>query len=233
MDTEKIRQFIIDLRKKNNLTQQELATKLGITYQAVSKWENGKSIPDIAILMRLSEFYDVSLDELLNIKPDRKTKKRTIKYILGWFAIFTLIILVVFVVNNKDQFEFRSLYTNNQAFSINGVIAFSKDKSSIYISNINYNHDDKEEYTVLECNLYQKNANTEIKISSCGNLDDKQEEGLELNELLKNISFKIDNYDNKCRSLKENNLYLEVNAKNKKNQIITYNIPLKLEEMCN
>ena len=42
MDNEKISEFIKKIRKDNNLTQKELAAKYGVTYQAVSKWENGK-----------------------------------------------------------------------------------------------------------------------------------------------------------------------------------------------
>ena len=57
MDQEKIGNIIKELRKKNNLTQQNLADQLGVTYQAVSKWENGKNIPDIAILKEISKLY--------------------------------------------------------------------------------------------------------------------------------------------------------------------------------
>ena len=50
MNQETIGKKIKELRIKNNLTQQELASKLNVTYQAVSKWENGKNLPDLVIL---------------------------------------------------------------------------------------------------------------------------------------------------------------------------------------
>ena len=50
MDSEKIGKFIKELRKRNNLTQADLANKYGVTYQAVSKWETGKNIPDISLI---------------------------------------------------------------------------------------------------------------------------------------------------------------------------------------
>lgn len=53
------------LRKNANLTQEDVATKLNITGQAVSKWENDVSAPDISVLVELSEILSVSLDELL------------------------------------------------------------------------------------------------------------------------------------------------------------------------
>lgn len=232
MNSDKIGKFISDLRKKNNLTQQSLANLLGVTYQAVSKWENGKSIPDIMILKEISKHFNVSIDELIEGEKSKKSKS-FFKYLMLSIIILLVIIIIVITIKESGHFEFRGLSTNNNEFSINGVMAFSKDKSSIYISNINYHKSDNEEYKVLECNLYQKINNVETKISTCGDLNDNTNESTTLNDLLKNISFKIDNYDNKCKNLKESNLFLEINAKNNNNQVITYEIPLKLEETCN
>lgn len=50
---------IILLRKKNNLTQEELAEKLGVSRQSVSKWEMGNSIPDINKIIQLSDVFGV------------------------------------------------------------------------------------------------------------------------------------------------------------------------------
>jgi transcriptional regulator with XRE-family HTH domain len=52
-------------RKKLNLTQDQLAEKLGVTAQAVSKWENDQSCPDISMLPRLAELFGISIDELM------------------------------------------------------------------------------------------------------------------------------------------------------------------------
>lgn len=56
---------ITELRKKYNMTQDQLATKMNVSGQAVSKWENDLSIPDIPLLVELSNYFHVSLDELL------------------------------------------------------------------------------------------------------------------------------------------------------------------------
>ncbi|MDE7105787.1 MAG: helix-turn-helix domain-containing protein [Anaeroplasmataceae bacterium] len=53
------------LRKKYNLTQEDVAQKVGVTSQAVSKWENDLSAPDISILPDLADMFHISLDELL------------------------------------------------------------------------------------------------------------------------------------------------------------------------
>jgi len=63
-------------RKELNLTQEELADKVGVSYQAVSKWENNSSMPDTAILPALSSIFDVTLDYLFTGKCMETTEKR-------------------------------------------------------------------------------------------------------------------------------------------------------------
>ena len=65
MNPEKVGKFIKDIRKKNNLTQKQLADKYGVTYQAVSKWELGKNIPKIVIIKKLSLLFKISIEKLL------------------------------------------------------------------------------------------------------------------------------------------------------------------------
>lgn len=60
---------ITELRKSAGLTQDALAEKLGVTFQAVSKWENALSCPDISLLPRIAEIFDVSIDTLFGLKP--------------------------------------------------------------------------------------------------------------------------------------------------------------------
>ena len=63
MNQEKIGKFIAEVRKKKNLTQQELADKLGLTYKAVSKWECGKGLPDVSLYKEICKILDISLNE--------------------------------------------------------------------------------------------------------------------------------------------------------------------------
>ena len=53
------------LRSKQRLTQEAVAERIGVTRQAVAKWENGESLPDIVNCQALAELYDVSLDDLV------------------------------------------------------------------------------------------------------------------------------------------------------------------------
>lgn len=56
---------ILEQRKKKNVTQEELAAELGVTAAAVSKWENGYTLPDVMMLCALADFFEVTTDELL------------------------------------------------------------------------------------------------------------------------------------------------------------------------
>ena len=66
MNQEKTGKFIAELRKEKNMTQIDLADKLGITDRAVSKWENGDTLPDTGILLDLCDILDTTADKLLN-----------------------------------------------------------------------------------------------------------------------------------------------------------------------
>ena len=63
---------IIANRKRLGMTQDKLAEQLGVTAQAVSKWENDQSCPDITMLPKLAEIFGISVDALLGIAPAEK-----------------------------------------------------------------------------------------------------------------------------------------------------------------
>ncbi|MCI8668507.1 MAG: helix-turn-helix transcriptional regulator [Lachnospiraceae bacterium] len=65
----KIALRIADLRKKHRVTQQELADCIGVSFQTISKWETGVSMPDITILPLLADYFSVSTDQILGLKP--------------------------------------------------------------------------------------------------------------------------------------------------------------------
>ncbi|MDE6640166.1 MAG: methyltransferase domain-containing protein [Acetatifactor sp.] len=65
----KISLRIADLRKRNRVTQQELADSIGVSFQTISKWETGINMPDITILPLLAEYFKVSTDQLLGLQP--------------------------------------------------------------------------------------------------------------------------------------------------------------------
>ena len=79
MNQIKIGKFIAEQRKKNNLTQMQLAEKLNITDRAISKWENGKAMPDSSIMLDLCNILKISVNELLSgemISMENKNEKQ-------------------------------------------------------------------------------------------------------------------------------------------------------------
>ena len=66
MDQLKIGKFIAECRKQKQLTQLQLADKLGITDKAISKWERGIAMPDTSIMLELCDILGISVNELLN-----------------------------------------------------------------------------------------------------------------------------------------------------------------------
>lgn len=64
LDTQKISAFLAEQRRKLGMTQADVANKLNVSYQAVSKWENG-TLPNVEILAELAQILHVSADEIL------------------------------------------------------------------------------------------------------------------------------------------------------------------------
>lgn len=98
------------LRKKSGDSQEQLAEKLGVSRQAVSKWENGQGSPDLDNIIKISENYDVSTDYLLKgtqINPQPEPKKRPMDKSLKK----ALIIILIFIGIALSGVVFLSLLT--------------------------------------------------------------------------------------------------------------------------
>ena len=74
MNKQTLGQTIATLRKEKNLTQAQLAEKMGVTDKAVSKWERDLSSPDISSIPKLSEILGISVEELLQSKASKEEK---------------------------------------------------------------------------------------------------------------------------------------------------------------
>lgn len=66
MDSVKIGKYLAELRKSYKVTQDELALRLGVSRQAVSRWETGGSVPDVELLLKISELYGITIDAILH-----------------------------------------------------------------------------------------------------------------------------------------------------------------------
>jgi transcriptional regulator with XRE-family HTH domain len=75
---------IAGLRKEKGMTQEELAEKLGVSSQAVSKWENGNAMPEVAVLVLLSQILDCSTDSILNPSDNKINRPNFIQMMLPY-----------------------------------------------------------------------------------------------------------------------------------------------------
>lgn len=103
---------LYELRKSKNLSQEELADKLNVTRQTISKWETNQSTPDFDKIVPLCEIYGISADELLKgikqenietpIDDSSKRKKKAIGISVG---IFTYVIAIAFIMTSIPSFH--------------------------------------------------------------------------------------------------------------------------------
>jgi transcriptional regulator with XRE-family HTH domain len=93
MSNVNIGDFIIKVRQNYGITQKDLGEQLGVTAQAVSKWERGENFPDTEILLRISQLYKVSIDDLLLGKSNGVTQNRRALKELRFLFAGLLIIL--------------------------------------------------------------------------------------------------------------------------------------------
>ena len=128
--------FIAELRKENELTQKDLAAKINVSDKAVSRWETGKGYPDVTSLVSLSEYFDVSVNELLagkrltveNIRETadenlisvfeqvQKNKKQQNLQVAVYTSVLIVVLLPVLIIIGKELFV--SMTTQIQAENI-------------------------------------------------------------------------------------------------------------------
>ena len=217
---------IKELRKKHNITQKELADKLNVTYQAVSKWERGINYPDISIIKEISNLYNIDINELMDIE----VKKRPAKNIYLVLLSILIVILTVIMVNviTPENLELKSLSTTCQNFKLSGSIAYNKEKSSIHISTIDYcGVDETTIYKSIKSKLFES-ENGEDKLIN----ETKESNNLSIKDYLQNMSIHVDNYKKTCKLYNDSSIYINLELVGNDDKTIIYKIPLKLTDDC-
>lgn len=228
MNQEKIGNLIKELRIKSNLTQSQFAEKYNVSFQAVSKWETGKSIPDILLLKQICKDYNISIEDILNGEIN---KKKNIKYLIIFIILMIILFIFFLVLINKDSnFEFKTISTTCSNFNIYGSIAYNKNKSHLHLSHINYcGGDDTYDYVKIECTLYEQSDNIKKALE---NFNYESSKPIKLEEFLKSIQFDLENFSKRCQNYDNNTLYLEINATLENGQTTNYKVPLSLSNSC-
>ena len=159
MNQDKIGKFILMLRKKNNMTQQELADKIGVTDRAISKWENGRGMPDLSLMKPLCDELGITINELIsgevldkkeyrdkvdeNIINTINYSNRKIKSLKTIFRTIFVILLIIFlslvfmfVVDVRRMNQNKPVVFSTWGFLYTPAIDLNEDE--IYLAVRNY-----------------------------------------------------------------------------------------------
>lgn len=216
------------LRKKNNLTQEQLADKLFVSRSNVSKWERNISLPDAETLLELSKIFNVSVDDILlgNNKNDssgvlniyKQIEKQ--KKVMLIICVSSIIIILLFLI-----YYFLSFYNSNKIFLVNGygnesyfnngIIIYTKEKEYLSLGKINSKKDILRMKLVVSINN-EENIIYETTSDEIFLLESRGYNELELSKILLNKN-KLNLYIYYCDGTYENiklNLRLDYSNKN-------------------
>lgn len=145
MNLKKIGEFLRNLRLEYGMSQDELAEKLFVSRQAVSSWEVGKSVPDYDILLKLSDLYDIKVEEILrgriiyknstyrfitNIFSEKSKKKRLIYNGVASLLFILLCFMFVYFFSTYNRIHFYTLETYGEGSKYHcndGIVVISND----------------------------------------------------------------------------------------------------------
>lgn len=173
----KIGERLIELRNEHGITQKELADVLNVTAQAISRWENEQTYPDVELLPRIADFYNVSIDSLFVRNEEEQLNMLLQNYMLTYdSAIFDKAVNLCNKLNDSAKrmylFKLRGTHYFNLAYqellSYNTSTLNQNQKFS-YINELMeskyrlgyINYDSIQEYI----NLYKENSNDETLIT--------------------------------------------------------------------
>ena len=110
------------LRKKEGLTQEELAEKLNVSRQSVTKWESGQSLPDIEKVKEIAYMFSVSVDTLIGdieTKTTNKIKKKIDD--IGWF-VFGFSVFIIMIMSSLYNFLSSTIQDKDAMYPITGLM---------------------------------------------------------------------------------------------------------------
>ena len=218
--------FIKELRKSKDLSQNQLADMIPISRQAISKWERNETIPDSSTLLRLSEIFDVTINELLlgkkiekpsieelekralNIidESNKKIYKNKMKFMYSIIFIIILLLLffIYYFINSYNSIKVYTLNYDDQEFTLkDGLLILTKQRSYLRLGELEY---DKDKINVTNLKLYYKDNKKEILIA-----EDKDLDKITLRDLY--------GYNDILSSNILNNIYLKINYNDKEENI--------------
>ena len=216
MNLEKIGSFIRQLRKEKNMSQNDLAEKLYLSRNAISRWENGHNLPDSHTFTLLAEVFDVSTDELLLGKRINKAEKenevsalaltmvdyghkqnKIIRLLIIVLVTLLLVFLSYYFINSYNSIKVYIISGESENFyTKDGILVVTNDNMYFRLGNLEFNDD----IIVEEVTLFYKKGDEEVLIFSSDDYD----------ILLKDYNgYEMYFNDNNMKNIM-NNLYLRI-----------------------
>ena len=232
MNQDKIGKFIYELRTENKLSQYQLAEKIPISRQAVSKWERGQTIPDSSTLLRLSDIFDVTINELLkgeriqertieqlekttlNILDENNKKTKKIKRLIISTSTIIVFLIVSFLfyyfINSYNSIKVYKISTDGKNFDMyDGLFIITNQKSYFKIGKIQT----KEENKINNIKLYYKTGNKKHIL----------QDDVEIERIITNFhGYKIIMTEKDLATILENT-YMEITYNNNKKETMKLN----------
>ena len=129
----KIGENLKRLRREKDLTQEELAAHLGISFQAISKWERGESYPDITILPALSNYFKITIDELVGMEEIKREEEYKIGDVCTYLSkdprYFGIMITHRIIGTDIDE-------NGNKVYVFKGDANYSADQMAVSVNQI-------------------------------------------------------------------------------------------------
>ncbi len=233
MNPDKIGKFIYELRKEKNLSQYQLADLIPISRQGVSKWERGKTTPDPQTLLRLSELFNVSINELLvgerlennsievleettlSILDQSNKKTKQIKRItataIAIIALLLLSFLSYYFINSYNTTKVYTIYGKSENFTTtDGLMIITKEKMYLKLGKLK----NKNNNVIKNLKLYStsdKKKNVMVEDNDIDNIVIKD-----------NIGYYEKIRENATHNV-INNIYLEITYNEGEKEIIKLN----------
>lgn len=251
MDQQKIGSFIASLRKESGMTQAELGDKVGVTDRAVSRWENGHNLPDILVMEKLSEVFNITIVELMNgvkaevIKEEDLDKlaenaiayhkakmhayfKRLIIGLVSVIGILFVTLLLIFCINNFNKCQVYKIESTKTDFKVSGMLVKTNKSTKLVISDFEYYGTKMQRIYAIDYHLLIAGKD----VYHGGTILDEFKIGkdtlfLDTRDYFKTLSIYLDNFQHD-EILKSSDIVIEFKYLDDKGKINYYDIPIRL-----
>ena len=158
--------LIIEERRKQHVSQDELASRLHVSRQTVSSWESGKTEPSATLMFKLCEELNINFNKFITSNDElkeyvtnekKKTKRKSIFLMIGLIIFFLVIILLLLLIFNSNKFKVYKLSLESDNYSINnGILILSKVNNYFSLGTIKVNGENLNEDSEYYIRIYYK-----------------------------------------------------------------------------